>query len=406
MFLDKIIPERFHRKNVVCGIELSLINDTVSGNYIVLRRRKNKLELIESGIFSSIEGLAQKIQKNKIPACLTVTGKEILTKKILISNNEDNPDEIVSTTFPGIEIDKFFIQFVKQENGTALITFCRKELIDSVIQSLTSRKIEVCEVLLGIPPILRIQALWGNFSKIQASNMKIELRNNCIDEISDSIDEKIPALQFGQLTIKPEDVLSFSSSFGYLTGTKCEYNINSSLNKWINKHTDKNKITFLVSALIVMAFLLATLNAITFSIFFEKNSKIEQEISYYQSKYEKVNKIIKEYSQKKKLVENAGILEKCRFSEYADKIAISVPSGIHITEMLFDPEENKDEEDSLVKFTQKQILIRGKSNRSMEVNEWLNVIKKMEFVKEASLEKFNNTNTENLPNYEILINTL
>jgi Tfp pilus assembly protein PilN len=155
-----------------------------------------------------------------------------------------------------------------------------------------------------------------------------------------------------------------------------------------------------------IAFALAATNVFFYTSYFDKNNKLETELSVYQGKYEQINQLLSDYQKKKGLIENAGVLNKNKLSEYADKIAKTIPDEVVLTEMHFNPKlENDESDDSLVTFQSKQMIIKGNCNKSLIINEWVNVLKMQKFVKDVSLEKFAYSSEGILPNYEIRLIT-
>jgi len=99
-------------------------------------------------------------------------------------------------------------------------------------------------------------------------------------------------------------------------------------------------------------------------------------------------------------------LNRNKISEYADRIGATIPQEVILGQMYFNPiKEDIESEDSLVVFETRQLIIKGNCNKSLLVNEWLNVLKMQEFVKVVSLEKFSYNKEGSVPNFEIKIIT-
>ncbi|MBL7932786.1 MAG: hypothetical protein JNL60_12830 [Bacteroidia bacterium] len=129
-------------------------------------------------------------------------------------------------------------------------------------------------------------------------------------------------------------------------------------------------------------------------------------MAVYQGKYEQVNQLLSDYQKNKDLIENAGVLGKNSLSEYADKIGKTLPDEVVLTELYFNPKQDKDEtEDSLVTFQNKQLILRGNCGKSFIVNEWLSVLKMQKFIRDVNLEKFVYNNNGVAPNFEIKLKT-
>jgi Tfp pilus assembly protein PilN len=161
----------------------------------------------------------------------------------------------------------------------------------------------------------------------------------------------------------------------------------------------------MISAVII-AFTAAIVNVLFYTTYFDKNNKLETELSVYQGKYEQINQLLSDYQKNKGLIENAGVLNRNKLSEYADKIGKTLPDEVVLSDLYFNPKKEDDENaDSLVKFENKILVLKGNCSKSFIVNEWINVLKMQNFIKTISLEKFVYNNQGMLPNFEIKLMT-
>ncbi len=92
-------------------------------------------------------------------------------------------------------------------------------------------------------------------------------------------------------------------------------------------------------------------------------------------------------------------------SMYTDKIAATIPNEVVLREWVSNPAKKHIEEDSLLVFDKNNILIKGNCDKSLIVNEWINVLKGQNFVKDVNLEKFSYISENNQPNFEVKIVT-
>jgi hypothetical protein len=147
------------------------------------------------------------------------------------------------------------------------------------------------------------------------------------------------------------------------------------------------------------------MNFLFYTYYFDKSNKLGSELSVYQGKYDKINELLQEYEKKKDLIEQSGFADQTSFSLFADKIAGTVPGQVILSEFVFDPPRKDDEEDSLLTFTKKQVVIKGNCSKSLIVNEWINVLKAQNFIKDVNLEKFAFNSDIQGSNFEIRIMT-
>jgi hypothetical protein len=406
MVIDKFIPKKYLAKQEVCALEALFEEGGMSYHFTVLKNKGKKLDLVYKGVVKDKINLPKQILKGKIPVTLIVNGKGVITKKINLSQEiQQTLDELIEQNLPAINKEELFIQVFKQNDHTAFITLCRKDQINIILEDLRKNKYDIATVLIGIPSVMGLQPLWSSFNSISTSVHDVELSNEVIDTIKNGYEKKGNMLIEG-LELEKEFTLGFGSGLAYLMQNRIAENVSEDLNRIVIAHEEKNKFRVLTLTSVAIAFLIAVTNVLFYTSYFDANNKLETELSVYQGKYDQINKLLSDYRGKKDLIEGAGILSKNRLSEYADRIGSTIPEEVILSQMYFNPKKQDEEsKDSLVGFENKQLIIKGNCNKSLVVNEWLNVLKMQSFVKEVSLEKFSYNKEFILPNFEIKIVT-
>ena len=405
MFWDKWIPKKYHYKQEVCAVKVTFLENGINYNYVKLKNKNNKLSL--DGYSSNQEQLElpESVEKNKIPVVIIINGKGIVIKKVEWNDDsEKSEDEIIQSNLPAINAAEFYIQLYKQGNNTGYITLCRRDQIDNTLHEFKSKKLEIASVDIGVPVVMGLQPVWQNYNTINTTYYSIQLTNNAIDAISTRKDADNLQFKVDDISLNPENVIGFAAGLAYFTQQQFLYNANVELASLLTQQVEKNKFRFLQIVVVALALIVSFGNVLIYTNYFTKNNKIETELNVYQGKYEQINTLLNDYQKKKDLIENAGVLSKNKLSEYADKIAGTIPNEVALTELYFNPEIDN-EEDSLLTFNKNNIVLKGNCNKSLIINEWANVLKMQKFIKDVALEKFNYNNEGLLPNFEIRIET-
>ena len=402
MFWDKWIPRKYLIKSEICAVELCYTETGLVYNYTQLRNKNNKLEIIATGSNNKNFVLPETIFKNKIPLALILNGKGIIIKKISLNeNSEQDPGKLISLNLPSINLSDFYTQFFKQNDNTAFISLCRRELYESSLIEFKNKKYELAKVLIGSPSIIGLEPLWNNYNLIPTSLHQAELTNGSLDSLSPYSPGSKTIIKIGDLSVDSTHTLGLAAGLSYFMQKPIATNQNEFIDHIERKHTEGNKFRFLVVLVVSIAFFLAIVNVLFYSSFFDKNNKLETELSLYQGKYEQINELLSNYQKNKDLIENAGLLNKNKLSEYADRIGKTLPDEVVLSELYFNPKKEKESEDSLVTFENKNLVLRGNCSKSFIVNEWINILKMQKFIKTVSLEKFIYNNEGILPNFEI-----
>jgi Tfp pilus assembly protein PilN len=404
MIFDKLIPKKYQIRQEVCALEALHTESGIVYHYTLLKNKGKKLEVISSGTIRDKIELPRKILKGKIPISVIVNGKGVIIKKIDLPHESlPSPVDIVSQNLPGVNKEDLFIQVYNQQNSTAFITLCRKELVNNCMDELSKQKYEIAAVHIGVPAIAGLKPVWDSFNRVYTSVHDVELNNSCIESIVASGNNN-SVVSVGGLELTKEHVLGFSIGLTYLLQNTTAENIDPQLGLIEIKHVERNKFKVLTLACVAIAFVVAVANMLFYTSYFDQSNKLETELSVYQGKYDQINTLLNEYQNKKELIEGAGILTRSKLSEYADRIGATIPEEVVLSQMYFNPKnEDVESEDSLVTFYNNQMVIKGNCNKSLVVNEWLNVLKMQKFIKDVSLEKFTYNTEGMLPNFEIKI---
>jgi Tfp pilus assembly protein PilN len=404
MLLDRFIPKKYLIKSEICALEVVLGDAGIEYHFTIVKNKGKKIEVAYKGTVKDILDLPKQVLKTKIPVILVINGKGVILKKINLPQEEElNTEQIIDQNLPAINKEDLFIQVFKQADRTAYITISRKEVVNSILVKLKENKYDVADVYIGAPAIIGLQPLWNSFNRIATSTHSVELNNGNIDSIQNGVNEQ-KAITIGTLDVENENVLGLAVGLGYLMDNKLADCADDELNKLHRVHQEKNKLRVLTVTCVAIAFSIAVINVMFYMNYFDRNNKLETELSVYQGKYDEVNKLLNNYQSKKELIEGAGVLNRNRLSEYADRIGATIPEEVVLGQMYFNPKnEDVESNDSLVVFENGQLVIKGNCNKSLVVNEWLNVLKMQEFIKAVTLEKFVYSKEGYLPNFEIKI---
>jgi hypothetical protein len=408
MFWDNWIPAKYLVKAEICAIEICFIDSGINYLYAHCRNKKNKFDLGETGTIKDLSQLPKNILRNKTPLVLIVNGKGVFLKKITI-NKEGNQDfsQIVHENLPAINQVEFFIQLYKQNEGAAFIVLCRKEQVNKIIEELQSKKFDIAGILLGAPAVIGLQPLWSSYNFLSTSLHQAELSNGSLDTIT----AYPPNFQSGKTTLEgmsfsSEHTLGIAGGISYFTQSTISESANEELISLQKNHTENNKLRFLAICCVALAFILSVTNVIFYTVCFDKNNTLETELGVYQGKQEEINKLLSDYQKNKGLIENAGILNKNKLTEYADRIGKTLPKEVVLSELYFNPKKDNDySEDSLMTFKNKEIVLRGNCKKSFIINEWISVLKMQKFIHDVNLEKFAYNSEGLLPNFEIKLIT-
>ncbi|MBK7816344.1 MAG: hypothetical protein IPJ60_01605 [Sphingobacteriaceae bacterium] len=364
MIFDKLIPKQFLVKQEVCAVEALFDEAGITYHITLLKNKGKNLELIYKQTTKDKLDLPKKIIKSKLPVVVIINGKGVVTKKIGLSNEaHQSIDNLIEQNLPTVNKNELNIQVFRQSDHTAFLSLCRKEQVDSVVSDLKVQKVDVANVLIGAPAILGLQPLWSSFNCLPTSLHSVELNNGAIESIQ-SLKPNEDKLKLEGIEFEKENSLGFAAGLSYLMQNKINENSNAAIDDLELKHSEKNKFKVLTLFCVAIAFIIAITNVVFYTSYFEENSKLETELSVYQGKNDEINKLLSDYKSKKDLIEGAGVLNRNKLSEYADKIGATIPEEVVLSQLYFNPKnENDESDDSLTTFENKHLVIKGNCNK-------------------------------------------
>jgi len=98
------------------------------------------------------------------------------------------------------------------------------------------------------------------------------------------------------------------------------------------------------------------------------------------------------------------MLQTSETSFYADRIAAGIPSAIRLTLLEVYPAEKKqEEEDGRFEFTNKTLRVKGQCKYSIDANDWINLVRSYDWVKDVKLINYNQTSAEKIGEFLVQI---
>ncbi|MDF2449478.1 MAG: hypothetical protein K0R26_1982 [Bacteroidota bacterium] len=405
MWWERWIPESYLTKSTVCGVECVVGDTGTSFEYSILQVKKKKIEIVSEGSSTDPPEILTLAKKYSSPITLAINGKGVIIKKIIFSENDSlELKDLLAQHLAALNVNDFYVQFYKNADHTGHVALCRKAQVNDLINLFAKDKTELINVFIGPLVCNSLALVASSYNRLATSTHRLELVNGFIDSIQSGNSEE-ENLTIDDLKIPSSKMVSFASGFGYFTKQTNYQSDNAELNSLPERHTEKIKTKFLLTVLIIVAFLVSAVNSVLFFQKFDESSTMEAELNLYESKNAQITQLLESYQKKKNLIEQAGIFDDKKMSVYADKIAASIPNEILLRELYFNPEEGETEEDSLTNFSENQLIIKGNCSKSSLVNEWINILKSQSFVKTVNLETFIYNSEGHLPNFVLEVDT-
>ena len=359
---------------------------------MVLKRNGNKLSIVTSkdGI-NSLEELLKEIAKVNCPLVLSINGKGIIYKNLNEKFNSTYQDAL-QKVFPTGNEAEFHVQLFHGFSDNVFIAVIRKEILNEIISLFNASKLSVINVVLGmyttemLLPFLNEQS---SLQKIKLNNTSILFEDGRWKEIIEEPNEEQTKINFGDEQIDSTLLLPLSAAMTYFIGFNQLSNNNNFLKQAKKEAEHKKAFVTFSRVLIGFLFLISVSNAFFFNKYFQKKNRLDSELLVFQGSLQNYDKLKKQLTDKKDFLDKSGLLVGSRTSYYTDRLLYDMPDEVQLTYFNMYPYTNTTEEDSVPKFENKRLLIKGICTKSIFLNEWMKLLKSKDFVQDVFLGNYN-----------------
>ncbi|CAG0964338.1 hypothetical protein FLAV_00877 [Flavobacteriales bacterium] len=369
------------------GMEIILhAKEQVSFNYCTIRYKKEKVDITgySKNIFSS--DVLSVLKEKKNPLIVSIDGHGILHKKLRISL--DSPvGYLTETAFPGSNPDEFYVQITPASEHECWVSLIRKELADKIIQSLLDAGWLLHTFYLGPFSLSAAMPFIANNEPIITNTAKqVSIRNNLVFEIqrTDALPSENPIIPNEPLPAS--FLVSFASALSYFTGLHGVQTISSPLVVNAAKELHYRNIFHKTGVVALAACMLLTFsNMFLFTKLNSQNNELTLLVSNHSKKLLQIESLEQQLNLKKALVEKSGLKGRGKAAFYTDRIAASLPEQITLTGIAVNPIVKKSKEDEIPEFSYRTLLIKGQVSQSLFFNDWLHLLKKMNWINDVSI---------------------
>lgn len=392
MFVERLSNIELIKGKESLGITINLSSESEYGiDYVWLIKKKNIISIHNQGnSIPDINSLTS-IIPGKIPVYLNIIGKGLIHRILEKSAIEDkNEKEIIYNIFPNADPDEFLLQKTNSKKGFYL-SLIRKKIIEEVLSQFTSKGFYVVQITIGPFAINNVIGLLENIpldSPIYIKNQELEIDDQLISSINITRNKGDAFYTVGDENISHENLISFASAFSFYVPAK---NISIELNQITISKEDfifKKTFTLLGWGILIFTFAILLINYLFFEFYNKKYNSLSLEYSNRTEDINSLQKLSKELAEKERFVTDNNLQETSRFSYYSDRIAILIPKGIVLQELVLNPLMSNIKKNKEISISKNIILIKGQVNKNNFLNDWIKDIEKEDWVEDVEIVKF------------------
>lgn len=340
-------------------------------NLLTVKKRANKISMVSKQTFETFELLAKTANK-KMPLLIVIEGKGVLNKEINFENETD------VTWQKNIDYNAIYYTDLKGLKSN-FISFCRKNIVEETISKFQKNNFQIVDVYIGsflavlLNNVLKKEVLFSNDLRLEFEDNKL------ISFVKQNETIKAPDYKIEEETISSAFLPLYGSVIHFFVKPKeVSKTINSSLN---SEELIYKKAFEILGVTMLAGFLISLLTSYFLIQYYgTRNSELNQETVYSNQSYQLILNLEAQKEKKLNILREFGVLSPKFLSYYGYEIIKTIPATISLNELNIIPLKEEYKENKKAFFDSKTIVIKGETFQESSFNNWLESLKKMEWV--------------------------
>lgn len=386
--IDNIKSEYLSHKNIAGLYAMIESDDDIRFYLVELENEKQKIKIRnrKSDIpFSELHTFLTQ----KTPVCLAISGRGIIHKRIETAEGITG-EQIIHKVLPNASSEEFYLQQQVVNENEVYASLVRKEFVHEITDKLKEENIQIIDISFGPFAVNNILDLFSEeIDEIETLNFKLNIQQKRIHTIqrTETISEK--TYRLGDEDINTKEIIPFASAVAYFMQTTATNFVFEPVKK-NREDLQFKKYTHVAGwSSLIFFFILLLVNY----FFYEKYNSTYNHLNkqYFQNEklIQHLNELKKEYTTKEQFITETGMLNPTRFSFYADKIGMHLPSTITLTKMDIQPISGRVKQLKEIDYTPNKIIVNGFTSSSGNVDQWLKVLKEENWVQDIEIISIN-----------------
>lgn len=384
----KKLKTYFLEGNLFCGIEVTQGTNGTGYIAILIRRKKNQLVVEATETFNDLLSVKAFIPKNT-PVFVCINTDKVLIKDV---QSSDNKSALVNKVFPNINPDNFYYELITTKNRS-LVSVCRKEVADAVINDIEKESISVCGFSIGISAITPVIPHL-NTDHIALSSYVIALEDTEIQSLTKINTENHRVFSLNGMELKSCYLLAFGGLLLYVLKSHNSFaNFSDQNIAYAKEVSQKRFFGSFLKVGITLLLLSLLINFAVFSYYFDKAENLKQTVQVNEENKTRFLTLDSVVAGKQKMVEDILASSSSKSSFYIDKLIQTLPQSILLQQLTYHPLEKRVKEGQEIVVNRNQILITGVSGNSEAFSKWIEAIEAFKWVQKVSVSHFGTNNS-------------
>nr|WP_299067244.1 hypothetical protein [uncultured Allomuricauda sp.] len=393
------IKTYFTKGNTFYGLEIYQIDGVVQFQLLQATKKKGELVIMDTHSFDKLETLPN-LAKASVPIYLIYNTDSVVTKHTT-SNFEDRA--AVEQVFPGLNFENFFYQISKLKD-LSYISVVKKQDVENYLAQLKKMKFNVGGFSLGpcslstIMDYLKNDFIFTNTDKVVLNGV-----SDANLSISRKKDSSVSTYNINGLSVKNTEIMPFSGVLSFLTSsTTVASNFGDVALNLQSEFANSRTFGILLRSSLGFILLLLLSNFLLFSFYFDRVQLSKENLAFENENKKNLIAVRDRVTEKEKKVDAVLSLSNSRTSFYLDKLGVSVPKSILLTELLYQPLTKPMQESKPIQLDENRILVMGTSISSEDFSSWITHLEAIEWIGSVETMDYDYKN-KNTSNFKIKI---
>ncbi|GAA4235716.1 general secretion pathway protein [Postechiella marina] len=373
--------------NQFCGVEHTSKKESDTIYVNVLKKTKTKVDIAKSFSAKTIDGVAGNLSK-KQHVFLIINNGHVLTGTLENESSEDL--KLVNKAFPNINISEFYYEVIRQ-NAKCFVSVCRKTYVNDLIAAYIKLGVSIINFSLG-NSILSNMVNYIKTACVQTSNALVFSNNDFIDRISFTEETNEEHYSINGLNSSSSYILSLS---GGLTSILNDYqstsNFQDKKGEFINDFKQIRFFSQFFKIGLILTLSLLFINFLFFNFYYKKVNVLQETSQLNENAKTKILTLNEAVNKAQKMSDDMLENSVSRSSFFIDVIVQSLPESILLTEINYQPLDNRIKEDKSIALQINSIIISGISNNSALYSDWILSLEGIKWINKVDVISYNDS---------------
>jgi hypothetical protein len=391
----------FTKGNTFYGLEVYQTGNAVKFHLLEVAKKKGELLITNSHSFEELQMLPD-FAKSSVPIYLIYNTDNVITKQAE-SESGFKDKEAVEQLFPGLNFEIFLYQISKL-GDLSYVSVAKKQDVEHCLAQLKEMKLMVAGFSIG-PSSLDSIAHYIGDKLISTNTCDVRLKESSDSNLATTKMKNETSLTYNinGLDVKNAEVVAFSGILNFLTGSnKTISNFNEAAENLKNEFENGRVFRILLRSSLIFILLLLLLNFLFFSFYFDRVQLSQENLAFENENKKNLTLVQTRVDEKEKKVDALSSLSNSRTSFYLDRLGVTVPKSILLTELLYQPLTKPMHESKPIQLDENKILVMGTCMNSEDFSSWVMLLEKIEWIGSVETMDYDYQN-KNSSNFKIKI---